>query len=151
MDSAFSTRQALRAAGAGQQAELHLRQPHLRAGPGCTGVAAQRQFQPAAQRDALDGGNHGHRHVLDGGDDLAQVGILHRAPELGDVGAAAERPRRASQHDCPQAGLPAQRVQRRHDALAQRQPQRVHRRVVHRDHGDVAVPLHRHRTIFSHV
>ena len=35
----------------------------------------------------------------------AQVRLLRRLAELGDVGAAAERPRRAGQHDRLAAGL----------------------------------------------
>ena len=41
-------RQALRAAGAGQQAELHLGQRDLRAGGGDAVVAAERELEAAA-------------------------------------------------------------------------------------------------------
>ena len=51
-------RQALRAAGARQDAEFDFRQGHLRAGRGDAVIAAQRQLQPAAHAHAMDGGNH---------------------------------------------------------------------------------------------
>ena len=52
-------RQALRAARAGQQAQLHLGQAERGVGQGHAVVAAQGQFQPAAQAHAGDGGHHG--------------------------------------------------------------------------------------------
>ena len=111
-------RQALRAAGAGQEAELDLGQAHLGAGPGGAGVAAQCQFQPAAQGHAVHGGYDGDRHVLDRGDDLAQVGVLRGVAELGDVSAAAEGAGGAGEDDGLDRGVPAQAVQGGHEALA---------------------------------
>ena len=51
-------RQALRAAGARQQAELHFRQRDLRARQRHAVVAAQRQLQAAAHAHAVDRGDH---------------------------------------------------------------------------------------------
>jgi hypothetical protein len=54
----ISPRQPLRATGAGQQAELDLRQAQLRVARSHAEVAAQRQLQPAAQSVAGDRGHH---------------------------------------------------------------------------------------------
>jgi hypothetical protein len=50
--------QALCAASAGNQAQLHLRQRNIGAGSGNTVVAAQRQLQAAAHGHGVHGGHH---------------------------------------------------------------------------------------------
>ncbi len=58
-------RQALRAAGARQEAELHFGQRDLRAGRGDAVMRAERQFQPAAHRDAVNRRDDRLRAALD--------------------------------------------------------------------------------------
>ena len=52
-----SARQALRAAGAGDQAELHFGQRDLRRAVGDAVMAAERELEAAAQRGAVDRGD----------------------------------------------------------------------------------------------
>ena len=66
-------RQALRAAGAGQDPELHFGQRELRAGRGDAVVAAERELEPAAHRDLVDRRDHRFRARLEHCDHLAQV------------------------------------------------------------------------------
>ena len=66
---ANDARQALRAAGAGQQAQLHFRQAEFGLGIAHPIMRAQRHFQAAAQGGAVDGG--------DDGDGRTFHGILH--------------------------------------------------------------------------
>ena len=57
---------------------------------GDAGVAAERQLQAAAERDAMDGGDHRLRAILDRGDHRRQAGLDRRLVELLDVGAGNE-------------------------------------------------------------
>jgi hypothetical protein len=87
---ADDARHALRAAGAGQQAQLDFRQGDRGAGDGDAEVRAQRQFQAAAHADAADRGDDGLGTGLDDADHGQQVGFgigLGRT-EFADVGAA---------------------------------------------------------------
>ena len=70
-----SARQALRAAGARQQAELDLGQRELAPRRGHAVVAAQRELQPAAQAVPVDRGDDRLRARLDGRDHVVQVGL----------------------------------------------------------------------------
>ena len=92
-------RQALRAAGARQQAEFYFRQ----AKPGVLGrdpeVAGERDLETAAERGAMNGGNDRFRRVLHLGQHFMQAGRFWRLAELGDVGAGNEGAAGAGQHD----------------------------------------------------
>ncbi len=83
-------RQALGAAGAGQQAELDLGEADTRAGDGNPEMAGERQLEPTPECGPVQGGDHRLRHCLDRGDDLAQARRLRRFAELGDVGTGKE-------------------------------------------------------------
>jgi hypothetical protein len=92
---ADGARQALRAAGAGQQGEPDLGQAEARARAGQHDVAGQGQLAAAAQGQAGDGGDDGLAHRADGlpvardelaGQHVHVAGALH----LGDVGAGGE-------------------------------------------------------------
>ena len=82
-----------------QDAELDLGQAERGAVAGDDDVGAQRQFQPAAEREAFDGGDHRLRAVHDGAPvfllvarhDLDRAGLRH----LADVGAGGEHRVRA--------------------------------------------------------
>ena len=73
--------------------------PQLRARHGDAVVRAQRDFQAAAQRRAVDRGDDRLGRVLHLVLHVEQAGALHRAAELGDVGAGDEGAALADQHD----------------------------------------------------
>jgi hypothetical protein len=93
-------RQALGAAGAGQQPELHLGQAHGRLGRGHPVVAAQGHLEAAAEGGAVDGGDDGLAAGFHRLQYLVQAGSLaRRGAELGDVGAGNESTPRAGEDD----------------------------------------------------
>ena len=92
-------RQALRAARAGQKAEVDLGQPALRRRHGDPVVAAQRDLEAAAQRGAMDRRDEWLACALDRILDLDQARRGRRLAELGDVGAGDERLAVADEHD----------------------------------------------------
>ena len=53
-------------------------------------MAAERDLEPAAQRGAVDRGDHRLGAILDRVDDLGQPRHLRRLAEFGDVGAGEE-------------------------------------------------------------
>jgi hypothetical protein len=95
-------RQLLRAAAASQDAEFDLGQAEAGAFAGDDDVGAQRQFKSAAEREALDRGDHRLRTVHDSAPvflhvarhDVDRAGLRH----FGDVGAGREHGLRAN-HD----------------------------------------------------
>ena len=99
--------QPLRAAGAGQQAELHFRQRDLRARRDDAEVAAERQLEPATHADAADRGDHRLGAALDDADHGAQERLRRhlRRAEFVDVGAARKRLGRSDEHDRLDAGI----------------------------------------------
>ena len=136
---ADQARQPHRAAAARQQAELHLGQAELGAGIGDAEMAAERQFQAAAERGAVDGGDRRLGDGLQRRDDGAQIRLLHRLAELGDVGAGDKGPAGAGDDDGATEGSSPQGNQRLHQRLADMEAQRVDRRVVDGDDGDAAI------------
>ena len=91
-------RQPLGAAGTRQQTELDLRQTEAGAAVADPVVAAERQFQAAAEGGAVDRRHHRLRAVLELGDHLAQVRVLRRLAELADIRAGAETAPLPGQH-----------------------------------------------------
>ena len=97
--AADQPRQLLRAAAAGEDADLDLGQAEAGAFAGNDDVGAQRQFKSAAERVAFDGGDHRLRAVHDRAPvflqvarhDLDRAGFRH----LADVGAGREHRVRA--------------------------------------------------------
>ena len=94
-------RKSLRAAGSGQQPDLHLGQRHLRAGRGHSEGAAERELEAAAEGGAVQRGDDGLGARLARGDKRPQRGLGHhrRRVELADVGAARELLARPREHD----------------------------------------------------
>ena len=83
----------------GQQTEMHFRQAALR-GRDCDAiVAAQRDFETAAERRPMDRCDDGFGRVLDRILGVVEAGALRRFAELGDVGAGDEGFAFADQHD----------------------------------------------------
>ena len=137
-------RQALRAAGARNDAEGHFRQTEPRARCDEPDVAGQRHFQPAPGGHAVDGGDH---RLAGGFDFVEHRGQRRRAGrrgrvELADVGAAAEHAASAGNHH----GRHAFVGQRLHDAVAERRAHReaqaVDRRVVEGQQGDAVMAFY---------
>jgi hypothetical protein len=131
-------RQALGAAGAGDQAELHLRQAEAGAGGGDAPGAGERQFQPAAEHGAVQRRAPRDRRGLDGGVDIGQVRRHRVAVEFGDIAAGDEGAAGAGDH----GGAHAHRrdlVHRVHQAGADRLAGGVDRRVVDAHEGDIAL------------
>jgi hypothetical protein len=94
---ADDARQALRAAGAGQQAEVHFGQAALGRRHGHAVVAAQRHLEAAAERGAVDRGDDGL--VRSRSSCTSASRAPRRLAELGDVGAGDEGAAVADQHD----------------------------------------------------
>jgi hypothetical protein len=126
-------RQALRAAGAGQDAELHFRQRDLRAGHGDAVVAAERQLEAAAHAGAADGGDDRLGGRLDDADHGVEVRFGQRLGriELADIGAAGEGLGAADQHDGLYGRVGHRFVEAGDEAAAQLVAEAVDRRVVH--------------------
>ena len=134
-------RQALRATGTGNQAQLQFR--HAQAGrlADHARMAGHGQFQSAAQRQPSDGRHHGLGAVFHRRRKAAQVrfGDMSFSAELAHVGAGRKRAVGAGDHD----GLHRQIVLRGDQGpvqpLAQGLIQRVERWMVHANDGDVAL------------
>ena len=136
---AGEARQALRAAGARQEAELDLGQAEPRGGSGDAIVAAERRLEAAAERRAVQRRDDRLRGVLHRRDDVVQVGGCGGLPNSRDVGAGDEGAARADQHDRVDVGIVAAALDAFLDAVAHAMAQRIHRRIVDGDDGDVAV------------
>ena len=131
--------QALRAATGRQDADQDFRQAQLRARHGEAVVAAERVLQAAAQRVAV---NRRHdrlgtclQHVMGPARD-------RRAPlaEAAYIGAGDEGPAGPDQDHGVHLRVGDAAVHRFQYALAHARPQRVHRRVVHRDDANRTLP-----------
>ena len=133
-------RQALRAAGAGQDADLHLGQPDPGARHGDPVMAGERGFEPAAQRIAVDRGDDRLvalvHHIV-----MAAAGRRRRRTlaELPDIGPGDKAAARADQHHRLDRGVGVALVERRDDALRHAGRHRVDRRVIDRDDPDLAI------------
>ncbi len=134
-------RQPLGAAGAGQQAELHFRQPYPGIRAGDAVMAAQRHFQPATQGRAVDDGNAGLAAALDDIDHLRQARRHGRLAEFLDVGPGKEGAALADQHHGAHLRVRFGGLKGLQQALAQRLAQRIDRRVVSNDQRDFVAPL----------
>ncbi len=129
-------RRALGAAGTGQQAQLDLWQTQAGVGEGHAVMRCQRHFQPAAQRCAVDGGQHWLAADFDAIAQFGQQGRLRRFAEFADVGPADEVAARAGHQDGGHAGIGFAFLDGGHQAPAHRHPQRIDRWVVDGYHQD---------------
>ena len=136
---ADQARQALRAAARGQNADQDFRQTHPGARNGYAVVAAERIFQAAAERVAV---NRGHNRLR------ARFQRVMRAPndcraslaETANVRSGDKGPAGPDQHHGPHLGIGDAAVERIQYAFADARPERVHRRVVHHDDADGTLP-----------
>ncbi|MCY1231944.1 hypothetical protein D9M72_444110 [compost metagenome] len=133
-------RQALRATGARQQAELDFRQCHAGAGSGHAVVAAERQLEAAAHAHGVDGCDDGLGRGFEREDHAQQVGLLQRLgrAEFLDVRTARERLAGAGDDDGLDGAVGIGLGQAVGDADACREAETVDRRVGQGDHGDIA-------------
>ena len=138
---AHQARQALGARGAGDQPELDLGQPELRARHRHAVVAGERDFAPAAERGAVDRGDDRLLARLHRVERFGQARALRGLAEFGDVGAGEERAPVAADDDRldPVVGEP--RLDLALEPRAHRLAERVDRRVVRHHHEHVAVAV----------
>ena len=137
---ADQARQALGAAGAGQQAQVDLRQSQPGIGQGAAVMGRHGHLESAPQGVAVQGGYHRHRLRFDGLDDFGQAGGLRGFAELGDVGAGDESAAAAQQQYRPGPVAP-RRVQPLHDARPHPLGQGVDGGVVDTDDRDTLFQL----------
>ena len=102
---ANQARQALSAAGAGNDPELDLGQAESRRGHGDPIVAHEGYFEPAAQSRAMDRGNDRFGAAFDRGLAVGEGSALRRLAEFGDIGAGDEGAAGANQHDGLDGGV----------------------------------------------
>ena len=132
-------RQPLRAAGAGQQAEIDFRQAAAGGGHGHAVVTGERHFQAAAQRRAVDRGDHGLGRILDRVLHVEQARALRRLAEFGDVGAGDEGAAFADEHDRFRVRVGDGLFEAARQSVAHGRRERVHRRRIQGEDGDLAV------------
>ena len=133
-------RQALRTARPGQQPELHLRQAELGALDRNAEVTAERGFQAAAERGAVDRGDDRFRRGVERIDHFMQAGRLRRLAKFGDVSPGDEGAAGTGEYDRLHLGVRDRRIDLFEDAATNCRAQRVDRRIVDRDDGD-AIPM----------
>ena len=141
-------RQALRSASARDDTDVHFRQAELRVAPGDAPMAGERKLETAAQGRAVDRRDHGLFARFNCLLNMAQPRILDRPLELVDIGSGDEGAACADEHDRLYIGIGTGSLQALIQTLAHRMTQNVHRRVVDRQNGNVAVGLvihHSHR------
>ena len=137
---ADDARQALRAAGAGQQAEVHLGQAAPRAGHGDAVVGAQRHLEPAAERRAVDGGDHRLGRALHHRLHVEQAGPLRVAPPNSVMSAPAMNVRPSQIRTMAVAAGSAIAASKPSNSPSRTlKLERVHGRRVEGDDGDVAL------------
>ena len=144
---ADQARQALRAAIAGNEAELDLRQAEPRGGGGEAEGAGERQLEPAAEGIAVDERDRQHRQAVELGKDRlpeAAPGAYRgqrAADQFLDVGAGAERPvAGAGDQQAARIGR-GDLVEAAGEIAQQREGQRVERlRPVERDEREFVEP-----------
>ena len=136
---ADEARQALGAAGAGDQAELDLGQAEPCARRRHPEMAAERDFEAAAERRAVHRGDHRLFARLDRRDHVERGRLSRRLAELADVGAGNEGAPGADDDDRGGAGIRPRPRHRIDETGPQREAQRIDRRIVDGDDGDIAV------------
>ena len=133
-----NARQALGAARAGQDAELHFRQAQQRLGQRDAVVAAERELEAPAEREAANRGDHRLFERVLRLVDFGQ-GRGHRRfrrVEFADVRAAREGLGRADDHQGFDRRIGFRLLHPVDDTGTQHAAQAVHGRVVHDDDGD---------------
>ena len=131
--------QALRAAAARNQAELDFGQAEFRARRRYAIMRRQRDFQPAAERSAIQRRDHRHFGVFYRRQHISQGRRDGRLVEFRDIGAGDEGLAGADQHECANVRIGAGHFDAALDPLAHRRRQGVDRRRVEGERRDLAV------------
>ena len=133
-------REALRAAGARQHAEINLRKTEPRVLNRDPPMAGKRDLEAATERGAVDRGDdrlrarlHGVLHVVE-----RRFGEEHAVLKLGDIGAGDKGLAGADQHDRLGAPIFRGALEPFQERLAHLVAQRIHGRAVEREDGDVS-------------
>src|ERR1039457_6589805 len=137
-------RQALRSAGAGDDAQQHFGLADFGAGHGHAIVAGHGELQPAAQRGAVDGADDRFGTVLDAPQQGVHAmravngnfAVRNRAEDL-DIGPGDERVARADEHDGLGGWVGGGARHARVDAFGHAGAQGVYGRIVYGDYGNV--------------
>ena len=135
-------RQPLRSFRAGDDAEIGFGQSDLGVRDGDAIVRGHGQFESAAQRRAMDRNHNRFRGILDGGEQVMEVGPAaftgcDRFREFIDIGARDEIASSAHDDDRRRPpGRPARSESPTTDFPARR-AEGVHRRIINGDDGDV--------------
>ena len=138
---ANETREPLGAPKAGNDAEGDLGQADLRVRPHDPVMTAEGEFEPAAERRAVNRRDHRFRRGFDGVDDLGQQGRLQRLAEFADVGAGDEGAPGAGEHDSGNSAIVDEGAERIEQSGAHRLRQRVDGGIVDQHDGDVIMAL----------
>ena len=135
------SRQALRPARTGQEAELDLREAEFGIGAGNAIVRAHGELEPAAKTGAGDRRDDRLAARLYGLDEPAQRGLCRARgrAELADVGAAGEETAAAGQDDRADGGVVLRALERGGDAGADGVRETVDGGIGERDDRDGAV------------
>ena len=133
--------QTLGAPGARQQAELDLRQSHFRGRDGDPVMAGERGLETAPQRHAMQRRDDGLRAALDHVEHVMKRRGLRRLGEFRDVGAAGKPAARPEKDDRLDRRIRLCGLDCLYDLTPKRSRQRIHRRRVEAQHGDVAFRL----------
>ena len=158
LDREFRTdraRQPLRAARARQQAEFYFGQAEPCILDGNAEMAAERDFEAAAQRGAVNRGNGRLRAIFKFGNHLGQARRLRRLAEFGDVGARDEGAAGAGEHNGLHFRIGGGALDAFENAAANCRAERIHRRTVDRDNGDHVMTFEldhfTHGTLLEHL
>jgi hypothetical protein len=113
-------------------------------------MAPHGQFETAAHAHSANGGDDRLGAVFDLADQSTQIRVGARLgrTEFTDIRAAGEARSRAHQHDGLDAGIRIGASNRRHQRLAQFEPETVDRRIVELEDGDAVLDL---ETQFVHA
>ena len=136
---ADEARQPLRAAGAGNEAELDFRQAAFRRGDGDAVMGGQRHLEPAAERRPVQRGDDRLRGVLDRIEHVREIGRGRRLAEFGNVGAGDEGAPGADEDDRLDGRVGLGRLDAPLQAVADGLRERVDRRRVDGDRRHVSV------------
>ncbi|MCR5879821.1 hypothetical protein LRS04_16935 [Phenylobacterium sp. J367] len=138
-------RQPLGAAGARHDAQGDLRHAHPGVGHRGAVVAGERGLEAAAQRRAMQHGDHRLLRGLEAVEGVVVVGLGNGPAQLVEVRARQERPAGAGEQDDLGVGVGLSLVEGLPEALADGDVDGVHRRPVDGDDPHIALALVAHR------
>ena len=120
---------------------MHFGEADLGLRVGDAGVTAQRQFQPASQREAVDGGNDRLAGTFDPVDDFIEARFRDRLAEFGDIRTGYKGPAAPGEHGTDHAAIGLQRVDGGDQADPNGVAQRIDGRIVDGDEQHIVLRL----------